>query len=200
MAEPQPGIALARVIPAGEATAWQDGYRFLDAAKAEAARLRQEAGTALASERQRGRLEGLVIGTAEGAQLLQEAEQLISSQLAALEKDIVLLAIDLAERILGSFDDRDFVRRAAAHALADLRADEGGTIYAAPAQLRALAEHVASISEARQGMIAVEADHAAGPRDCTLLTSRGVMKLDAEAQLEALRSGILGWYSKRSAS
>ena len=146
------------------------------------------ASAAILSARRQGLLTGLPAS-------LQSARIYAGAVGAACAVAIVLLAVDLAERILGGFGDRDYVQRAASRALEDLRADEDGTIYAAPGQMRALATHIASITGGRQ--IAVEADPNAGPRDCTLMTTRGVMKLDAESQLDALRSGIRSWYSNR---
>lgn len=190
-------VATARVIRAPEAIAWQDGYRFREDARVEAERSRHELAATVAAERERGFQEGRRAGAEEAARLLDEAGRSISTSLAGVEKDVVLLAVNLAERILGAFEDQEFVVRAATQAIRDIRAEEDGVLYAAPHHLRVLAERMAAIADDRPGGVAVEPDLSAGPRDCSLMTARGVINLGAVAQLDALRAGILAWYHER---
>ena len=197
MGEFQMPVATARVLRADEAEAWQDGYRFRAEAKAEADRSRHDAAAALAAARDRGRQEGLRAGSAEAARLLDEAAGSTRRTLDGLEKDVVLLAVNLAERILGTFEDRELVMRAAVRAIEDVRAEEDGVLYAAPQHLKALAERMAAVAAGRPGGIAVEPDLSAAPRDCALMTARGVINLGPAAQIEALRTGILAWYHER---
>ncbi|HEV2638264.1 MAG TPA: FliH/SctL family protein [Actinocrinis sp.] len=187
-------IAMARIIRADEAVAFQDGYRFRDAARVEAERSRRDAVAAFADERRRGLQEGRQAGAAEAARLLGDAEHAVSRSLADLEQSVVLLAVDLAERILGASDDRTAVVRAATRAIEDMRAEEDGVLYAAPQHLKALGERMAALAADRPGGLAVEPDLSAGPRDCSLMTARGVINLGVQAQLDALRAGILAWY------
>ena len=189
--------ATARIIRADEAVAWQDGYRFREEARVEVERGRRETAGAFAAERERGLQEGRRAGAAEAARLLDEAHRVISASLASVEKDMVLLAVNLAERILGAFEDREFVLRAAARAIDDIRAEEDGVLYAAPQHLRTLADRMAAIAGDRPGGVAAEPDLSAGPRDCSLMTARGVINLGEAAQIDALRTGILAWYHER---
>jgi len=199
MSERPGSLAMARVVPAAEATAWRDGYRCLDQARKVAERARHDAATGFAAERRRGRQEGTAAGAAEAVRLLDEAEHLIGASLAGLEREIVLLAVDLAERVLGGFEDREIVVRAAERALEDLRAEEDAVLYAAPQHLKTLGERMAVLAAGRSGRIALEADPSAGARDGSLMTGRGIVKLDMAAQLDALRAGILAWYSDQGA-
>lgn len=195
----QPTVRLAQIIRADEAVAWRDGYAFRAAAEADAARLRQEALDTFRAESRRGFETGREAGAQEAALLLQAAERLISETLAGLEQDLVLLAVDLAERILGEVPDRAAILQSARHALSDLRGDDSGVFYVAPHHLREFARDLAAAAGERAADIAVEADPAAGPRDCSLMTARGIMRLGVEAQLTALRAGILRWYQGRTA-
>lgn len=177
---------LARIVRNDEMRAWQDGYRLLEAAT----RIHDE-------ERDRGIEAGRQAGAAEALRLLDRAGAALTQVLDGLEEDLALLAVDLAERVLGRFEDREAVLGAARLALDELRGAEDVVIHAAPQHLEAIRLQVLEAAGLSDVMLA--ADPAAGPRDCTIATRRGILDLRIDAQLGALRDGIRRWYREQPA-
>ncbi|GGF05370.1 hypothetical protein GCM10011611_08570 [Aliidongia dinghuensis] len=194
-----PPLRLARIVRAAEAEAWQDGYRFLEQAQRDAERYRDDTRRTSEEARRTALEDGRRAGIEAAVRLLEETGAAVVTTLATLEQDLVLLAVDLAEQVLGRFDDRDTVLRAAAQALAQLRTGDDVVLHTAPRHLEALRRHLQEqLAELPTGSVAVAADALAGPRDCTLATRRGILDLRIEAQLAALRTGIRRWYREEA--
>ncbi len=184
-------IATADILRADRAEAVIANYENLDRMKAEAERLLAAARESYAVERARGALEGQRAGSREALHLLNEAEQAVKVLVDSLEAEIALLAVSIAERILGELDDQQLMIRAAERAIADLRHDDSATLYMAPRYVDALRER---LSRRKTGAaVSVEPSPTMDSRGCTISTDRGSIDASISRQLEMVRQTVRGW-------
>src|SRR5690606_18082210 len=111
----------ARILPAAEARAWQDGFVLLETARREAQQTRDRARHAYASEYARGYDDGKAAGDADAARLVAETVAKVDHYLAGLKAEVAGLAVDIVKRVLGEFEVSDLVAHAADRAIADIR-------------------------------------------------------------------------------
>ena len=180
--------ATAEVLRADRAEAVLADYDQLDRMKAEAARLLAEAREACETERAKGALQGQRAGSLEAQQLLDEAEQAVKTLVDSLSPEIALLAVAIAERILGAVDDRERMMRCAERAIADLRTDESATLYIAPRYVGALRERLA-----QNASVTVEPAIGMESTGCVIHTARGSIDASIGRQLEVLRKTMRSW-------
>jgi flagellar biosynthesis/type III secretory pathway protein FliH len=182
--------ATAEILRADRAEAILADYDQLDRMKAEAARLLAEARDACETERAKGALQGQRAGSLEARQLLDEADQAVKTLVDSLSPEIALLAVTIAERILGEFDDRERMVRCAERAIADLRADDSATLYIAPRYVGVLREGLAQRTGA---LVTVEPAVGMDPAGCVIHTARGSIDAGIGRQLEVVRQTVRGW-------
>jgi type III secretion protein L len=182
-------VATAEVLRADRAEAVVSAFEDIGRKKAEAERYLAEARAVFETERAKGALAGQRAGASEARQLLDEAGQAVRSLMESLEPEIALLAVALAERILGQFDDRELMVRAAMRAIADLREEEDATIHIAPRYLDGVRERLAL----RDGGPDVTIEVAAEPGTCAVVTARGSIDASIGRQLETLRQTVRAW-------
>jgi type III secretion protein L len=181
--------ATAHILRAERVDALLAVHADADRMKTEAESLLNDARKAFDVERSRGALAGQRAGALDAQRLLDEAEQAIRTLVESLEPEIALLAVAIAERILGQFDDRDLMVRAAARAIEDLREDDRATLYIAPRYLAAVRARLAQCA----GGPAVAVEPGEGARACTIVTARGTIDAGIGHQLESVRQTVRSW-------
>ena len=181
--------ATAEILRADRAEAVLADYDQLDRMKAEAARLLADRARGMRN-RTGKRCAARPAGRLPRGRTLDEAEQAVKTLVELLSPEIALLAVTIAERILGEFDDRERMVRCAERAIADLRADDSATLYIAPRYVGELRERLA-----RKAGATVTVEPAAGmdPAGCVIHTARGSIDAGIGRQLEVVRQTMRGW-------
>lgn len=187
-----PKRPLAHILRPAEATAWRDGFTFVKAAREEASKIREMARQGYAMEYARGYDEGKAAGEAEAARLVNEAVAKVDNYLAGIEGEVVTLALDIVQRVLGDFDVGERVAQAAKHAIADMRRAKYIRITVHPDIVTEVEKRLSTIAvEDTPGCaIEVHADNALAPHACVVATDVAVFDASVEAQLEALKAAI----------
>jgi type III secretion protein L len=181
----------AEILRANEADALIDDYARIGEMKAEAERQLAAAREACEIERAKGCLEGQRAGALEAARRLDEAEEAVRILIDSLEGEIALLAVSIAERILGEFDEQELILRAARQAIADLRDDDAATLYIAPRYVGPLRERLA---RDRAGPdVAIEPQSTMADTACVIRTARGTIDAGLTSQLEVIRQSMRAW-------
>ena len=180
----------ARVLRAEQAGAWQDGYRFLAEVKRAAAQVEETARKTYASEYARGSDEGRMAGANEAARLLTETTAKVDRHLAALEREIGALALEVVRRVIGQFDAADLVTRTAAQAVAEFRREKWLKVTVHPAAADQVAAALAGLPRNGGPTVTVETDPALDERGCIVASDFAVVDAGIEAQLEAFAAAF----------
>jgi type III secretion protein L len=172
----------AKIIRAGQENAWIDGFELLKTAR-----------KAHEAERTRGYTEGLEAGKQEAAKLLMATSQKVDRYLGSIEGEISSLALSIVRNVLREFDQEELVARAAANALAELRATKTVRIKvhpAAEARVRDYLAQAALFSDEQQPTVTIEADSQLNPESCILSTDAAVIEATIETQLAAIAEAM----------
>jgi len=176
------------ILKAAEVAIWGEAEAALAAARQHAAQAREWARDLLETERARGHAEGRAAGAEEAARLLAETATRATDYIAALERDLPTLVHDLVARILGEFEPGERIARVVGHAVERLRPDAQAVLRFAPGEADA-------VRKALEGLgghaLRIEPDPSLAPGECTLRSAVGRVELGVEAQLRALRDGLL---------
>jgi len=183
--------ATAEVLRAERVESLLADYERIGEMKKEAERLLATAREAYEIECVKGALEGQRTGAQQAMRLVEEAEQAVRLLVDSLEMEVALLSVAIAERILGTFDERERVLRAAQQAIAELREDDSAAITIAPRYVGALRERLAQYVPGVP--VSIEADPTMDPGGCSIRTSRGTIDAAIASQVEAVRQAVRGW-------
>lgn len=187
-----PTRPVGRVLRAAEATAWQEGFAFREAAKRESAELRDAARKAYASEYAQGYDDGLIAGSAEAVQLLTATTVSVDRYLEKLEGEVIDLALDVVRKMLGGFDAGTLVAKAARQAIADVRRAKYLRISVHPDMLDTVRTELNDMLAAGEigFSVEIEADGQLAHHACVVKTDAAVVDASIEGQLAALRSAL----------
>jgi type III secretion protein L len=174
----------ARVLRVGEAEAWRNGYCFLAEASRTSERIEQAAHAAYSAEHTRGYADGRAEGAAEATRLLSETTIKIDHYFATLDQEVARLVMDIVRRVLGEFDVRELVSRAAASAIADFRREKSLTISVHPEALERV--RAALAAGGNRLAVTIEGDPHLRKDDCVIRTEFAVVDAGIETQLAAI--------------
>ena len=184
----RPAGALVRGAELG---AWASASGALRDARAGAESILASAHAARDAERRRGYAEGYGEGAERAAALIARATADAAARLDRIEAALPELVADTIARILGSFDVRDLVVPAVSQAMGQLRRGASATVRASPSCVEPL--HTL-LAETGGEAIRLEPDPGLADGRCVLSSELGDVELGIEAQLRALRQGLLaGW-------
>jgi flagellar biosynthesis/type III secretory pathway protein FliH len=183
--------ATAEVLRAERVESLLADYERIGEMKKETERLLATAREAYEIERAKGALEGQRMGAQQAMRLVEEAEQAVRLLVDSLEMEVALLSVVIAERILGTFEERERILRAAQQAIAELREDDSAAITIAPRYVGALRERLAQYVPGVP--VSIEADPTMDPGGCSIRTSRGTIDVAIASQVEAVRQAVRGW-------
>jgi type III secretion protein L len=174
-------------------------------ALAEARRIRaeaEEAARALRESSERAALElreaayqeGREAALLEFAQLLLDARERRDAAVASAERDVLTLAVKLAEKIIGREIERDLAALAdiVAAALRHARQNEALTVRVNPADLPSVEAHRTRLDPAgRARFLDLVADPRVGPGGCVIESESGTVDAQLETQLRVLERALL---------
>lgn len=176
------------VVRAAEIGIWSEAQACLAASHRHAVETRAFARDLVERERARAEAEGRAVGEAAAAARITETAARAAAHLAALERELPDLVHDLVAEILGDFEAGDRLVRSVRQAVARLRPDAEASLRVAPSDLETVRVGLADFDT---GSLRVEADPVLQPGECCLRSAIGSVELGLEAQLRALRAGLL---------
>lgn len=178
-----------RLLRAAEARAWQDGFGFIEAAREQAAQVRERAMTEADTARRQGYAEGRAQGADAAAELLARTQADVDRYLAGLEDQLAQLALGIVRQVIDGLDDAERIAALAARALADFRDERALSLRVAPERVAAVQRRLAErLGDAAPDVIGDAHLHGA---QATLVGAMTEVELDAEAQLEAIARALL---------
>lgn len=194
-----PNRPLARIIRAEEAGHWIDGYAFLERAKDEAAAIRAGAQDEVAKAREAGHEYGRSAGEAQAAALLMRCQAHVERYLTSVEPMVAMLAMQIVERVIGTFDDAELVARAAREALDGLREDKAVVVNVAPEILGDVQQQLQTMNSGAF-TVRVAADRHLSVRQCMVTTASTSIDVGIDTQLDAIRAAMQDQYQERDGS
>jgi flagellar biosynthesis/type III secretory pathway protein FliH len=171
------------VIPAEAARLHEAAWDALAAGRREVDAMLAAAADAGEAERRRGFQAGRAEGAAEAAGLLAQTSAGLRRELAAMEREIALAIAEGVAKVVRGLDLAEQVARAARRAVEDLQDRTGLALRVAPGA-------GAAVRAALSGVQVVE-DPGLGPDDCVVETAGMVVRAGVQAQLDAVRRGLL---------
>lgn len=169
---------------------WSEAEAALKAAERHRERIRGWTLAAYQRERQRGRNEGLLIAREEAAGLIAATSARANSYLRQLEQDLPGLVLGMIENLLGQFDPGDLLARAVRNAVTKLQAGSELRLRVAPEHAGVLRGALADLGDGAP-MFQIEIDPTLDAGQCVLWSEFGNVELGLEAQIRALRQGLL---------
>jgi type III secretion protein L len=182
-----PGV---RIVRAADLEAWQDGYRFLAAARSAAQQIDDTARQAHATEFVRGYAEGRSEGASEASRLICETTLKIDRYLAKLERELAALALTVVRRVLGEMDVGDLVARATSQVLDDFGRAQWLKVTVHPVAVDQVRTAVSRLTAGIVATVTVEADPALNEGACVIASDFAVVDASIETQLQAFAAAL----------
>ena len=171
---------------------WNRGRITLQEAEKRAEEIRLSAQAELRKKKRAAIKEGRQAGAKEAARLAAEVTAKVDRYLAGIEGQVADLVLEILEEIIGDFDDKELLLRAACQAVTRLRHDKQLTIYVVPeetADLRRRLEQELS-TEGLVPLPVVQGDSKLRPGACVIASEFGFIEAGVDAQLAAVREGL----------
>ncbi|MDQ8726884.1 type III secretion system stator protein SctL [Bradyrhizobium sp. LHD-71] len=175
------------VVRAEEFNHWREASRAVDAAHQYLKSMQELAQAAYEQERQRGFADGREAGAKEAAQVATNLAGEAARYLNEIERAVPSMIMMIVERILGAFDETEFVTRAVRQAVTTL-AGSDICLRVAPEMVEPLRRSLDRDSNALQ--LRIEADTGIEPGDCQIVTQAGNIDVGLAAQSRALRNDL----------
>lgn len=189
----------ADILKSADYAALLTANAALEAAQAEAARIRAEAEAVYAAERERGYAEGLEEGKAEMAERTFEAISRGVDFVENLESSTVDIVMRSLERLLGDMPPKDVALGLVRKSLAYVRGQKQVTLRVCPeeadwvrAEVDALGLHLLGV-----GLVRVVADRNLQTGACLLESDLGLIDASLKVQMAALRRAFNGQLKQR---
>ncbi|HET7314013.1 type III secretion system stator protein SctL [Salinisphaera sp.] len=187
-----PDRPAGKIVRAAQVEAWTDGFALLERARRQADEADAEARGAYEQARRTGYAEGRREGRIEAGKILTAATGDIQQYFDSLADTVAELSLDIVNRVLGEFDDRELVARCVHNALADLRNEISVVVRVAPYCVAAVENAIATLSEAVRARVRqVEADESLEATQCLLVSPLAVVDIGLDAQLDSLRQALV---------
>lgn len=175
------------VVRAEEFNHWREAARAVDAAHQYLKSMQELSHVAYEQEKQRGFLEGREAGAKEAAQVATNLASEATRYLNEIERTVPSMIMLIVERILGAFDETEFVTRAVRQAVTTL-AGSDIRLRVAPEMVEPLRRSLDGDDDAR--LLRVEADAGIKPGECQIVTQAGNIDVGLAAQSRALRNDL----------
>ncbi|RJE89484.1 type III secretion system stator protein SctL [Paracoccus onubensis] len=177
----------ATILRPDEAEAWQNGFAFLNKARAEAEAIRESAEGVVALAREEGRQSGRTQGESEAAELLLRTQDDVTRYLAGIQSQLADLVLIILHEILDQMDDAALIVQATRRALKEFRESHAITLSVPPDLMAQVEAQLAS----DQGLRVVPDRHLTGRR-CILTSPVSSIDISLDAQIAAYRRAMDG--------
>jgi len=181
-----------KVFKEAEYAALLDAAAVLDAARAEAARVADQAQRDAADALAQGRAEGLRRAQAEYAQRLAADALATQRQLQALRESMAQIVVRAVGQFMADVDPARLLESALRRVDALLRAEPFVALRVAPVQEDALRRALGALGQDAGWALAaaISADPALADGTCVVSTASGTLEIGVDAQLEAFRKAV----------
>lgn len=200
-AEPARGLRHGAVVKRAVAEARAEARRILADANREAEELRERAARDARELREAAYEEGREAALAELNFILLEAHERRDAALSGAERDVLRLAVKLAEKIIGREVERDDAALAdiVSAALRHARQQESLTVRVNPADLPRVQAHRERLDPSgRARFIDLVADPRVGHGGCVIEGESGTVDARLDTQLRVLERALLARAAARS--
>lgn len=188
------GAPAGPVVKRAVVEARAEARRLLAEAEAEARRVREQAEGEARTRRERAYAEGREEALSELTELILDARQRRDAALAGAERDLLRLAVKLAEKIVGREIERDPAALAdiVANALRHARQNETLTVRVSPADAPHVEAYRARLDPAgRARFLDIVADPRVGHGGCVIESESGTIDAQLDTQLRVLERALL---------
>jgi type III secretion protein L len=171
-----------------------EARRIIAAAEEEAAAIRDRAESFARELRETAHREGCETALSEWNTLLLEAREVRDEALASVERDLLRLAVKIAEKILGREikKDRGAIADIVATALRQARRNEMITMRVNPADLPVIEQHASRFERAgREQFLDIVSDPRIAAGGCVIESESGAIDAQLETQLRVLERALL---------
>jgi type III secretion protein L len=171
-----------------------EARRIIATAEADAAAIRDGAESFARESRERAYREGSESALCEWNTLLLEAREQRDQALADVERDLLRLAVKIAEKILGReiTNDRTTVVDIVASALRQARRNEMITMRVNPADMPVVEKHRKRFDRAgREQFLDIVSDPRVAAGGCVIESESGAIDAQLETQLRVLERALL---------
>lgn len=194
LAEAATGGLAPKVLPHGVFEAKEKAHEIVDAARAEARTIAEEAARQAEALRETARREGAEEGLARWNQAVVEAGEARDRLLRDSERELARLAVRVAEKIIGERlrAEPDTIVSIVAQALKSVRLERSLTIQVNPKhveEVRARLERLHAVVGASRE-IQIVANAAVAPGGCVVESELGSIDAQLETQLNCLEKAL----------
>jgi type III secretion protein L len=180
----------SRILRAADAARWIDGYAFVEAAREEARRVREESAEWLQQAREEGFERARQEGAEQVAALLAQTSARVNEYLGGLEASLAELALGIARQVVGELDEHERLLRCTAQALSAFRQDQALSLLVPHSEVEGLRRRLADGPLALRSLN-IEGDEQLERGQARLVSPAGSVELGLEAQLDNLRRALL---------
>ncbi|GAA5149759.1 HrpE/YscL family type III secretion apparatus protein [Prosthecobacter algae] len=170
-----------------------EGQRILEAARHEAALIRQQAETDAEKKREEGFLKGQEEGKTKIAEHIVECMGQSAVYFSKVEDVMVDLVMRAVRQVIGEMDQRDVVERLVRRALESTRNESQITIRVSPGQADWIKNRISTIMQTfpKIHFLDVQPDQRLAENGCILETEIGVVDATLETQLKAIEKALI---------
>ena len=181
-----------KVIPAEEYQTFLDGEGIIAAAKAEAAKILEQAKADHEAQKIEGYEQGLLEGRMEMAERMVDSVANAVDYFGSLESRIVDIVMKALRKILGDMDQRDRIVQLVQHALSVARNQAKVTLRVSKSDLETVQSRLNEIMRPYPAIqfIDVLADVRLESGGCIMETDMGVVDASIDIQLNAIEASL----------
>jgi len=181
------------ILPAREYAALVEAEGLIEAARAEAERIRREAEEEYARRRAEGYETGLEKGKAEIAERMVDYMGRSAAYFSKVEGVLIDVVMRAARRVIGEFDQKEVVERVVRRALEATRNEGHVTVRVAPALADDLKSRIGNIlgEFPKVEFLEVVPDSRVPEGGCILETELGFVDASLETQFKAIEKALV---------
>jgi type III secretion protein L len=182
-----------RVLKREEFAHVLEAQGILDAARQEAAKIREEARLEFERMRVEGHQKGHEEGKAEIAERILDCVGQSAAYYSKVEDVMVDLVMRAVRTVLGEMDAHEVIQRVVKRALESTRNENHVTVRVAPAQADWLKQRIHEMVQAfpKIQFLDVQPDHQLAEDACVLETEMGVVDASLQTQLKAIEKALI---------
>lgn len=186
---PAPGT---KILKAGDYSVLLEANALLEAARARAARIEQEAQKAYEERREEGYRDGQEAGKLELAEKVMETVLSSVEFIEGIEDTLVGVVNMAVRKIIGEIDDDERIVRIVRTALNTVRGQQKVTVRVCPADEEAVSQALAAMTagSSETAFLTVVADARMEKNACLLESELGVVDASLETQLKAFENAF----------
>ncbi|TDU70699.1 type III secretion protein L [Prosthecobacter fusiformis] len=186
-------VPTAKILKRDEHAFILEGQRILEAARHEAALIRQKAETDAEKKLEAGYLKGQEEGKAKIAEHIIECMGQSAVYFSKVEDVMVDLVMRAVRQVIGEMNQRDVVERLVRRALESTRNESQITIRVSPGQADWIKNRISAIMQTfpKIQFLDVQPDPRLSENGCILETEIGVVDATLETQLKAIEKALI---------